>query len=82
MATIDPRPGQTAEPASPGPAHHRIPVTGLTCAGDAARLERRLRRVAGVEAVTINPVTGLAYVTYDPTRLRPEEIEEAVKPAW
>ena len=46
-------------------------VIGLSCPADAAGLERRLRQVDGVEEVTVNPLTELAYLTYDPGQVDP-----------
>lgn len=50
-------------------AYRQFGITGLTCAGEAAGLERHLRQRAGVLKVSVNPVTECAYVTYDPTRV-------------
>jgi Cu+-exporting ATPase len=49
--------------------HTRLRVAGLSCAADAAGLERRLRQVDGVDEVAVNPLMEVAYVTYDPDRL-------------
>ena len=58
--------------------HQRLIVTGLSCAAEAAGLERRLRRVAGVEEATVNPLTELAYVAYDPERCDPAALVAAI----
>jgi copper chaperone CopZ len=50
--------------ASPGYVH--LEVSGMTCAGEAVGLERRLRRREGVLQVTVNPLTERAYLVYDP----------------
>jgi len=44
------------------PAHLSLPVTGMTCASCAGRVERALRRVPGVEAVSLNLATEVATV--------------------
>lgn len=59
----------------------KVGISGLTCAGEAASLERRLRRVGGVETVTVNPLTEQAYVAFVPDEFQPltliSEIERA-----
>lgn len=44
----------------------QIRITGLTCAGDAVGLERRLQRLNGVVTAMVNPITEQAYVDFDP----------------
>ncbi len=52
-----------------------IRVLDFSCAGEAAGLERRLRRVAGVRHVTVNPLNETAYVSFDPVRTNVAELE-------
>lgn len=61
--------------------HQQFVIIGLSCAAEAAGLERRLRRVAGVEEATVNPVTDRAYVTYDPDRVAPAALVAAIEAA-
>jgi Cu+-exporting ATPase len=56
----------------------RFRVLGLSCAGEAAGLEHRLRRVAGLESVTINPLTETAYVVFDPSRVNLDVVKSEV----
>lgn len=49
--------------------HRQFEVFGLICAGEAAGLERRLLRQAGVIEAMVNPDTMRAYVTHDPGRV-------------
>ena len=42
-------------------------LNGLTCASDAASLERHLGHVPGIIQVTVNPLTEIAYVTFNPS---------------
>ena len=58
-----------------------IRVLDFSCAGEAAGLERRLRRVAGVRQVTVNPLNETAYVTFDPIRTNVAELEFVVRAA-
>ena len=56
-------------------------VLDFSCAGEAAGLERRLHRVAGVRNVTVNPLNETAYVTFDPARTNVAELEFVVSAA-
>jgi len=47
-----------------------LPVTGMTCANCTLTVERNLKRLDGVESVTVNLATEKASVTYDPTLVR------------
>lgn len=68
-------------PAAPALEHARVGVVGLPCAGDAHRLERRLAKIDGIGRVTVNPVTEVAYLTFDPNRLSLADVESAVAAA-
>ena len=56
----------------------QLPVTGMTCAACAARIERKLNRIDGVDA-TVNYATERATVTFDHTLVRPERLIEAIE---
>ena len=58
--------------------HVDIPIEGMTCASCAARVERRLNAVDGAEA-TVNYATAQATVSFDPGRVRPEDLVAAVE---
>jgi P-type Cu+ transporter len=58
-----------------------IPVTGMTCAACAARVERRLSRGEGVEAAQVNFATERATVRYDPSSASASSLVELVKSA-
>lgn len=60
-------------------AHTRVRVGGLSCGGDALRLEHRLLRLAGVARASVNPLTEVADVAFDPARLDPEAIRSAIR---
>ena len=58
-----------------------LPISGMTCASCAARIEKRLNRLEGVEA-TVNYATERASVTLaDETPTTPEDLVEAVAAA-
>ena len=69
MTSINPAPTGNIFPDDEGPFRVQLPVYGLSCASDAIGLERRLHKVIGVLEVTVNPITELAYFTYDPTQI-------------
>jgi Cu+-exporting ATPase len=52
----------------------------MTCASCAARIEKRLNRLDGVEA-SVNYATETASVAFDPARVAPERLVEAVRQA-
>ncbi|MDH4143541.1 MAG: heavy metal translocating P-type ATPase [Acidimicrobiia bacterium] len=53
-------------------------VTGMTCAACAARVEKKLNRIDGVDA-TVNYATERAQVRYDPGRVSPADLVAAVE---
>jgi Cu+-exporting ATPase len=57
-----------------------LPITGMTCASCANRIERRLNDLDGVEA-TVNYATEKATVSYDPQAVEPGQLVEAVEAA-
>jgi Cu+-exporting ATPase len=58
----------------------RLDVEGMTCASCAARIERKLNKLAGVEA-TVNYATEKAAVAYDPTAVALDDLLSAVEAA-
>ncbi|MBI5104090.1 MAG: heavy metal translocating P-type ATPase, partial [Solirubrobacterales bacterium] len=65
---------------SAGTEHVELPITGMTCASCANRIERRLNKLDGVSA-TVNFATERASVDYAPDATRPEELLQAVEAA-
>jgi Cu+-exporting ATPase len=61
-------------------AHVDLPVDGMTCAGCASRVERRLNGLDGVEA-SVNLALERAAVDYDPARVSPRDLLAAVEAA-
>jgi Cu+-exporting ATPase len=57
-----------------------LALEGMTCAACAARIERSLNRLEGVEAA-VNYATEQAAVTFDPRRVRVEDLVQAVEAA-
>jgi P-type Cu+ transporter len=57
----------------------RLDIEGMTCASCAARIEKRLGAVEGVEDCSVNFATHEASVDFDPERVRPDSLVEAVE---
>jgi Cu+-exporting ATPase len=57
-----------------------LPITGMTCASCANRIERRLNKLDGVVA-TVNYATEKAHVDYDAAAVDPAELLAAVEAA-
>ena len=57
-----------------------LPITGMTCASCANRIERRLNKLEGVHA-SVNYATEKATVDYDPAAVEPEALVGAVEAA-
>ena len=57
-----------------------LPITGMTCASCANRIERKLNKLEGVEA-TVNYATEKAAVTFDADAVQPEQLVETVAAA-
>ncbi len=56
-----------------------LPVTGMTCASCASRIERGLKKVSGVETAQVNLASEQATVTYNPQQVQPQELVAAVE---
>jgi len=66
---------------SPATSEHvELPITGMTCASCANRIERRLNKLDGVTA-TVNYATEKATVDFDPGAVAPQQLVEAVEAA-
>jgi Cu+-exporting ATPase len=60
--------------------HLDLPITGMTCASCANRIERKLNKLDGV-AASVNYATERATVDYDPGAVAPDELVAAVEAA-
>src|SRR5215213_4969294 len=56
-----------------------LPVTGMTCASCASRIERGLKKVAGVETAQVNLASEHATIAYDPQQVQPRDLVAAVE---
>jgi Cu+-exporting ATPase len=72
-----------ASSASPSPsgeaARVDLPLTGMTCAACARRIERRLSKSPGVGSANVNFATARATVSYDPVRTDVGRLVRAVE---
>jgi Cu+-exporting ATPase len=66
-----------AEEVPPALAHIVIPIKGMTCATCAGRVERALQALPVVQA-TVNLSSEQAAVTFDPARVQPPALAEAI----
>ena len=62
------------------PSRLELQIGGMTCAACAARVEKKLNKLDGVEA-NVNYATELATVTYDPTEVELAGLVQAVEAA-
>ncbi len=56
-----------------------LPVTGMTCASCASRIERGLKKVAGVETAQVNLASEQATIAFDPQQLQPRDLVAAIE---
>jgi P-type Cu+ transporter len=56
-----------------------LPVTGMTCASCASRIERGLKKVGGVESAQVNLASEQATITYDPQQVQPHDLVATVE---
>src|SRR5512146_3259015 len=71
MATLAPSAGETARVT--------LPVGGMTCAACQARVQRALQEAPGVASATVNLMTGVAAVSYDPAATAPANLVETIR---
>ncbi|HWR22860.1 MAG TPA: heavy metal translocating P-type ATPase [Feifaniaceae bacterium] len=58
-----------------------IPIGDMTCAACAQRVEKAIRKLDGVNSVSVNFATEKATVSYDPQQVRLSAIREAIEKA-
>jgi len=56
-----------------------LPITGMTCAACANRIEKQLKRQSGVDACSVNFATAKATVNYNPEKTNVAELIKTVK---
>ncbi len=68
--------GSVAETSDSGVT---LSVSGMTCAACQARVQRTLEHQPGVASATVNLMMANAAVHFDPTRVTPEQLVEAIR---
>lgn len=58
-----------------------LKIIGMHCGGCSASVEKALKGLSGVSAVTVNLGGGQAVVDYDPDKTNDKEMAKAVKNA-
>ena len=58
-----------------------IPIEGMTCAACAQRIEKAIRKLDGIESVSVNFAAEKASVAYDPQKIRAQAVREAIEKA-
>jgi heavy metal translocating P-type ATPase len=66
------------EEAGPSIATAELELGGMHCSACATRIQRALGRLPAVASASVNLATTRAYVAYDPARLNPEALCDAV----
>jgi Cu+-exporting ATPase len=56
-----------------------LPIEGVDCASSAQALERELKKVKGIKRVFVNPITGVANITFDPNQTGVAKFVEVVR---
>lgn len=56
-----------------------IPVSGMTCAGCSASVQRALENAPGVTAANVNLMASSATIDYDPLTTTPDRLVEAIR---
>jgi Cu+-exporting ATPase len=73
------RPATPATGAAQPSERRDMPIEGMSCAGCAARIERRLGAQPGVISASVNFATRVATVSYDPAATLPSDLTGAVE---
>src|SRR5208283_1252408 len=56
-----------------------IPITGMDCASCAMNIERRLKKLKGIESANVNYATNKATVEYDESKVGPGNFKETIE---
>jgi Cu+-exporting ATPase len=73
--------GRRNDHSTPNGAGERVdlPITGMTCAACANRIEKQLNKQTGVEKASVNFASGRATVSYDPDKTGVSDLIQTVK---
>lgn len=56
-----------------------LPITGVSCAGCAAKIERGITKLRGIQSVNVNGVTNTLTIVYDPDLVSGKEFVNTVR---
>ncbi len=56
-------------------------IEGMACSCEASIVEKRVKKLAGVESYAFNPITNAMKLTFDPQLVSVQDIEKAVAKA-
>ena len=81
LKNADVRAGRRNDHSQPDGAGERVdlPITGMTCAACANRIERQLNKKPGVEKASVNFATARATVNYNPEKTGVADLIQTVK---
>jgi Cu+-exporting ATPase len=81
LSSADISSGSRGEHSTANGAGERIdlPITGMTCAACASRIEKQLNKQTGVEKASVNFATGRATVNYKPEKTGAANLIETIK---
>ncbi len=81
LTTIQATDGSHNNHSLPNGAGERVdlPITGMTCAACANRIEKQLKRQTGVDACSVNFATARATVNYNPEKTNVAALVQTVK---
>ena len=73
--------GRRNDHSRPNGAGERVdlPITGMTCAACANRIEKQLGKQAGVDSCSVNFATSKATVNFDPEKIKVSDLIQTVK---
>ena len=60
-------------------AKERFAVTGMTCSACSAHVEKAVRKLEGVQDVSVNLLQNSMQVSFQSDRVKPEQIVQAVE---
>jgi len=70
---------EVIEEKAPAESKVNLNLTGMSCAACAAKIEKKLNKLEGVQKATVNFATGKATVEYDATKVKVSDMIKAVE---
>jgi Cu+-exporting ATPase len=75
------RPGSAAPSQTAGrvPGNLALPISGMSCAACAQKIEKNLNKTKGVQKAAVNFASQTAMVSFDSAMLAPEDLEKIIR---